>query len=113
MLVTKNSRQLFAFVIYSLLHQKIVDILLVTCQNIRPLCLEFIYVSMQFQPNSIHIDLRAMNSVQFYPPYQSVRIGAGALWQHVLNIVDPKMHTVIHGNVSLEKVGLLCFIITI
>ena len=94
-------------------NQKMVDILLITCQNIRPLCVKFIYVSMQFQPNSIHIDLRAMNSVQFYPPYQSVRIGAGALWKHVLNIVDPKMHTVIHGNVSLEKVGLLYFIITI
>ena len=63
------------------------------------------------QPNSLHIDLRAMNSVQFYPPYQSVRIGSGALWKNVLNVVDPKVHTVIHGNVSFKKnlnCALLC-----
>ena len=52
------------------------------------------------QPDSIHIDLRAMSQVYFDPPFK-VRVGAGAVWKQVLDVVDPKLFTMIHGNVSL------------
>ena len=52
------------------------------------------------QPNSIHIDLRAMSQVYFDPPFK-VRVGAGAVWKQVLDVVDPKSFTMIHGNVSM------------
>ena len=42
-----------------------------------------------------------MNEVEFHEwsPHV-VRIDAGATWKHVLDVVDPKKYTVIHGNVS-------------
>ena len=29
-----------------------------------------------------------------------VKFGAGAMWKQVLDVVDPKKYTMIHGNVS-------------
>ena len=63
--------------------------------------LNFILIILFFsQPDSIHIDLRAMSQVYFDPP-SKVRVGAGAVWKQVLDVVDPKLFTMIHGNVSL------------
>ena len=52
------------------------------------------------QRDSLHIDLRHMNEVQFHEGSHFVRLGAGATWKQVLKSVDPKKYTVIHGNVS-------------
>ena len=41
-----------------------------------------------------------MSQVYFDPP-SKVRVGAGAVWKQVLDVVDPKVFTMIHGNVSL------------
>ena len=49
--------------------------------------------------DSLHIDLRLLNDINFYKPY-SVRFGAGLTWKRVLEEVDPKKYTIIHGNVS-------------
>ena len=38
-----------------------------------------------------------------------VRIGAGATWGQVLDVVDPKKYTMIHGNVSNFSVILITY----
>ena len=43
--------------------------------------------------------MRPLNEVTFYGGHE-VRFGAGAMWQQVLDVVDPKKYTMIHGNVS-------------
>ena len=58
-------------------------------------------INFHFQTDSLHIDLRPLNEIQFYESSHMVRIGAGATWGQVLDVVDPKKYTLIHGNVSI------------
>lgn len=58
-----------------------------------------------FQDDSIHIDLRSLNKIDFYPPHDMVRFGAGLTWKQVLKVVDPKKYTIIHGNAKNVGVG--------
>ena len=55
---------------------------------------------LSLQTDSLHIDLRPLNEIQFLELSHMVRIGAGATWGQVLDVVDPKKYTMIHGNVS-------------
>ena len=58
----------------------------------------FFFISMQ--QNSLHIDLRLLNKIKFDKYNLNVRFGSGLIWADVLNVVDPKRYTVIHGSVS-------------
>ena len=53
------------------------------------------------QDNSMNIDLRRLNEIDFYPKSSMVRFGSGVTWNDVLKVVDPEKYTVIHGNVRL------------
>lgn len=46
-----------------------------------------------------------MNHVEFYEKHGLVRIGAGAIWQNVLDVVVPEKYTFIHGNARNVGVG--------
>jgi hypothetical protein len=41
-----------------------------------------------------------MNVIKFSPPTQ-VRIGAGAMWKQVLEVVNPNKYTMVHGQVKM------------
>ena len=55
------------------------------------------------QDNSMNIDLRRLNEIEFYPSSSMVRFGSGVTWNDVLKVVNPEKYTVIHGNVRLVK----------
>lgn len=59
------------------------------------------YQCLGIKSNSMNIDLRSINEIEFYPESLLVRFGAGVTWNDVLKVVDPDKYTVIHGNVSL------------
>lgn len=54
---------------------------------------------MYLQKDAIHIDLRLMKKVSFYPPY-SLKFQSGCNWGDVLKVVDPSRYTIIHGQVT-------------
>ena len=58
------------------------------------------YQCLGTKTDSIHIDLRPLNEVKLYKYDNVVKIGAGATWGNVLDVVDQKKYTFIHGNVS-------------
>ena len=61
------------------------------------------------QDNSMNIDLRRLNEIEFYPSSSMVRFGSGVTWNDVLKVVNPEKYTVIHGNVrinSFSKLGI-------
>ena len=61
------------------------------------------------QDNSMNIDLRRLNEIEFYPSSPMVRFGSGVTWNDVLKVVNPEKYTVIHGNVrinSFSKLGI-------
>ena len=60
---------------------------------------DFVFTSIQ--QNSLHIDLRLLNKIEFDKYNLNVRFGSGLIWADVLKVVDPKRYTVIHGSVSL------------
>ena len=55
--------------------------------------------------DSVHLDLRRLNQIEFKAPYHAVRLGPGAIFKNVLKKVPQKKFTVIHGNALNVGVG--------
>ena len=53
----------------------------------------------------MHIDLRSLHKIEFDKYKLQVRFSSGLLWKDVLEVVDPKKYTVIHGSATNVGVG--------
>ena len=75
--------------------------LLSYCSFLKCVCL----IGTGTKQDSVHLDLRRLNHIEFKAPYQVVRLGPGAIFKNVLKKVPQKKFTVIHGNALNVGVG--------